>query len=335
MYVLLTRQFLLIFSLKKKIPFLCALDSLKKSKLTFPLGIAYSGGADSTILLHAASQLWPGQVRAIHVHHGLQDEGDNFACHCKRECAIIGVPLLIARVQCKNVKGQSPEEAARVARYRALASEAAIQGVNMVALGHHADDQVETLLLALSRGAGAPGLAGMPIKFERFGTVFVRPLICMNAENIRKELKEIGVAYLHDPSNDNLEYTRNKIRHRLLPILAEVFPHYRETFTRSARNMAMAQELLTQAAVELKEVVGSFPKITVLQSLSRASQGNVLRFWLKNDFGAIGSEAQMNELLNQIEHCTNRSKDIRMKIADGFIKRHGLVLKFSSSAPTI
>jgi tRNA(Ile)-lysidine synthase len=204
-----------------------------------------------------------------------------------------------------------------------------------VALAQHADDQVETLLLALSRGAGVAGLAGMPAEFERFGVRFVRPLLGLGAQAIRDELNLRGIGYVDDPTNTDLAYTRNKIRHRLLPVLAEVFPQYRETFARSARNMALAQETLAQAATELIATVGNPPNIARLQALPRASQGNVLRHWLKTQFGVTGSEAQMTELLDQIADCTNRGKGIRIKVASGVVERRGAVLAFSTGSPPI
>jgi tRNA(Ile)-lysidine synthase len=308
---------------------------LKGIELKLPLGIAYSGGADSTALLHAAAQRWPGKVSAIHVHHGLQDAADDFVHHCERVCAAIHVPLHVVRAQAKNASGQSPEDAARKARYAALARKSIELGVPTVALAQHADDQVETLLLALSRGAGVAGLASMPAEFERFGVRFVRPLLGLSAQEIRDELAAHGIDYVNDPSNSDLAYTRNKIRHRLLPVLAEVFPQYRETFARSARNMALAQETLAQAATELIATVGSPPNIGALQGLPRASQGNVLRHWLKTQFGVTGSEAQMNELLDQIANCTNRGKGIRIKVASGIVERRGPVLTFSAASPPI
>jgi tRNA(Ile)-lysidine synthase len=297
--------------------------------------VAYSGGADSTALLHAAAAQRPGRVTAIHIHHGLQAAADDFVRHCEAACSAIGVPLHVVQVEAKNASGESPEDAARKARYAALAGRAIELGLETIALAQHADDQVETLLLALSRGAGVAGLAGMPAEFERFGVRFVRPLLGLGAQAIRDELAARGIDYVDDPTNTDLAYTRNKIRHRLLPVLGEVFPQYRETFARSARNMALAQEALAQAAIELIATVGSPPNIAALQALPRASQGNVLRHWLKTQFGVTGSEAQMNELLEQIADCTNRGKGIRIKVASGLVERRGPVLTFSAASPPI
>ena len=298
---------------------------------TTPMAVAYSGGADSTALLHAAAAQWPGQVTAIHVHHGLQAAADDFVRHCEAACTAINVALHVVQVDARNASGESPEDAARKARYAALAGKAVELDIGTVALAQHADDQVETLLLALSRGAGVAGLAGMPAEFERCGVRFVRPLLSLGAQEIRDELDTSGIAYINDPTNSDLAYTRNNIRHRLLPVLREVFPHYRETFARSARNMALAQEALVQAAIELIAVTGSPPKIAALQGLARASQGNLLRHWLKTQFGVTGSEAQINELLDQIADCTNRGKGIRIKVATGFVERRGSVLTYLPS----
>lgn len=299
------------------------------------IAVAYSGGADSTALLHAAAVQWPGRVGAIHIHHGLQAAADGFVRHCEATCRAIGVPLHVVHVDAKNASGESPEDAARKARYAALAGKALELGRPLIALAQHADDQVETLLLALSRGAGVAGLAGMPAQFERFGVRFVRPLLGVGAQQIRDQLAERGIDFVNDPTNSDLAYTRNKIRHRLLPVLAEVFPQYRETFARSARNMALAQKALAQAAIDLIAIVGNPPHIAGLQGLPRASQGNVLRHWLKTDFAVTGSEAQINELLDQIADCTNRGKGIRIKVASGLVERRGPVLAFSPASQSI
>ena len=132
---------------------------------TLPVAVAYSGGADSTALLHACVQRWPGQVYAIHVHHGLQSAADGFDAHCRQTCLDLQVPLAVAYVDARHQPGQSPEDAARRHRYTALVQQARsafVQPAGSMALAQHADDQVETLLLALSRGAGVAGLAAMP-----------------------------------------------------------------------------------------------------------------------------------------------------------------------------
>ena len=139
--------------------------SLKHFKPALPFAVALSGGADSTALLLACAALWPTQVKAVHIHHGLQSAADLFASHCERLCEQLQVPLAIERIDARHAPGESPEEAARRGRYQAIADVLKNHwggNVREVALAQHADDQVETLLLALSRGAGLPGLSAMP-----------------------------------------------------------------------------------------------------------------------------------------------------------------------------
>ncbi|MFM2049513.1 MAG: hypothetical protein RL682_4, partial [Pseudomonadota bacterium] len=123
-----------------------------------PLGVALSGGADSTALLTLCAAKWPGQVVALHVNHGLQPAAVLFEQHCKRLCIRLHVPLRNYQAEAKNAPGQSPEDAARIARYKALRAlalaESAQPAIKSIAIAQHADDQVETILLALSRGAG-------------------------------------------------------------------------------------------------------------------------------------------------------------------------------------
>jgi tRNA(Ile)-lysidine synthase len=300
-------------------------------QLPLPLAVAYSGGADSTVLLLAAVRRWPGQVQAIHVHHGLQDAADAFEAHCRATCAALAIPLQVKRVHARNALGESPEDAARQARYQALARAARDAGLKAVLLGQHADDQVETLLLALSRGAGLPGLAGMAPVFQRDGMVFVRPLLALPGHAIREWVAQQGVAVVEDPSNADVAFTRNRIRHRLLPALQECFPHYRETFARSSRHAAQAQELLATVAQEDLARMGGTPALTALQMLPRPRQANVLRHWLRSAHAASASAAQLEELLDQVADCTTRGHRIRIKVGEGFVERRGERLHYEAA----
>jgi tRNA(Ile)-lysidine synthase len=306
-----------------------AVPALAGLQLPLPLGVAYSGGADSATLLIAAAARWPGQVQAIHVHHGLQDAADHFEQHCRGSCAAIGVPLQVRRVAAGNAPGESPEEAARIARYQALANAAREQGLKAVLLGQHADDQVETLLLALSRGAGLPGMAAMAPVFQRDGMVFVRPLLAIGARAIREWIAHKRIPVVDDPTNSDISFTRNRIRHLLLPALEEAFPQYRETFARSSRHAAQAQELLEAVAVEDLARMGGVPALTALQRLARGRQGNVLRHWLRTAHAASASAAQLEELLDQVADCTTRGHRIRIKVGRGFVERQGERLQYA------
>ena len=295
------------------------------------IGVAYSGGADSTALLHAAAERWPGQVQALHIHHGLQAAADEFVRVCESVCAALQVPLNVIRVDARPAPGASPEDAARRARYTALAEAAKAQDLSGVLLGQHADDQVETMLLALSRGAGLPGLSAMPARFERAGVAFYRPLLQTPAASLRNWLVQQKIPFIHDPSNSNERYTRNRIRARLLPALASAFPQFRETFARRARHAAQAQRLLEEVAGEDLARMGGALVIKSLHTLSKARQANLLRHWLFETHRAIPSSAQLDQLLAQVATCTTRSHRIHLKIATGHVTRNGAVLQYTAA----
>lgn len=307
-----------------------ALAALDRIPAFLPLGVAYSGGADSTALLLAAAQRWPGQVSAIHIHHGLQAAADDFVRVCESVCAGLQVPLQLVYVDATHGPGESPEDAARRARYSALAGAAAQLGLVGVLLGQHADDQVETLLLALSRGAGLPGLSAMATQFERGGVTFYRPLLATSAVSLRNWLQQEQILFVDDPTNTDERYTRNRIRARLLPALQDAFPQFRETFARSARHAAQAQVVLQEVAHEDLARIGVPPVIKALQALSRARQANVLRHWLLEAHQATPSTVQLDQLLDQVAACTTRGHKIHLKVATGHVTRAGDCLHYAA-----
>jgi tRNA(Ile)-lysidine synthase len=303
-----------------------------------PLAVGFSGGADSTALLAACASVWPGQVVAFHVHHGLQAAADDFEQHCVAVCERLGVPLVVHRVDARHAQGDSPEDAARRARYEAFAAMARAGlpagTVESIVLGHHADDQVETLLLALSRGAGLPGLAAMPAHAQRNGLDIYRPLLAVPGADIRAWLEGLDLPWIEDPTNEDERYTRNRIRAVLLPALERTFPQFRATFTRSVGHAAQAQQLLGELAAQDLAVVGNPPRIASLQGLSRARQANVLRHWLMQAHGCAPSAAQLDQLLGQVRACTTRGHRIHLKVANGFVERKGDLLHWYNAPPS-
>jgi len=297
-----------------------------------PCAVAFSGGADSTALLLAAADRWPGLVHAIHVHHGLQAAADDFERSCRAACVRLGVPLQVVAVQARHRAGESPEDAARRARYAALAQAARAQALPSVLLAHQADDQVETMLLALARGAGLPGLAAMPARFERHGVAFHRPLLAVPGDALREWLQACSIPFALDPMNADAAYTRSRIRHEVLPALQRGFPQFRETFARSARHAAQAQLLLAEVAAADLAVAGSPPAVAALRGLSRERQGNALRHWLRTAHQAAPSAAQLEELLDQVAACTTRGHAIRIKVAAGRVELHEGALRYVTPA---
>lgn len=301
---------------------------------SLPLGVGFSGGADSTALLVACAAKWPGQVVALHVNHGLQHAAAAFEDQCRVLCAALEVPLRVQAVDAKPASGQSPEDAARRARYMAFSAlahrDSAQVAIKSIAIAQHADDQVETLLLALSRGAGLAGLSGMAGQWSREGIEFFRPLLAVAGADIREWLGQRKVTFIEDPTNQDQQFTRNRIRAQLLPVLQAAFPQFRDTFARSAAHMAQAQELVDEFAVQDLALVcappNDQPLIKALQTLSRARQGNVLRYWLKRQYQVVPSAAQLAELQDQLADCTTRGHQLHIKVAQGFVQRTGKYL---------
>lgn len=295
----------------------------------FPLAVALSGGADSTALLVACVRKWPSQVIAVHINHGLQAAASQFERQCQQLCDSLHISLHIIQVNAHASAGQSPEDAARIARYCALTEfmTAHPQGkaCKAMALGQHADDQVETLLLALSRGAGLPGLSAMPAQWVRNGVAFYRPLLQVSSVEIRRWLVQEGHTFIEDPTNTDEAFTRNRIRARLMPALREVFPQYLDTFTRSASHAAQVQVLLNEVAqddwLQVCNANQNALEIKKLHGLSTPRQSNVLRYWLKNFCQTSASAAQLHELLSQIAACTTAGHQIQIKVGSGFVRR--------------
>ena len=306
-----------------------------------PLGVALSGGADSCALLVLCARQWPGQVVALHINHGLQSAAAEFQNHCQDLCTSLQVPLRMKTVRAAHAGGQSPEDAARIARYQGLLELAQGEEGNAllpsIAVAQHADDQVETLLLALSRGAGLAGLSAMPAEWMRGAVHFHRPFLQVAGADIRAWLEQQQVAIVEDPTNTDARFTRNRIRALVSPALQAAFPQFRDTFARSAAHAAQAQTLLDEIAqVDLAQALREhdrLPLLAGLRALGRARQANTLRFWLKANFGVIPSTVQLRELQDQIDACSTRGHRIHIKVGGGFVERRGAVLAWYN--PTV
>lgn len=258
--------------------------------------VAVSGGPDSLSLLHVlhntAGQLGI-DVRAVHVHHGLRPEAGREAVELKKLCILLGIPLSICRVSVKEIQGRtglSLQEAARVARYSCLNKVAQRTGARVVATAHHRDDTVETLLYRLLSGAGLDGLAGIPVKRKlHSGVTVVRPFYHITRAEIELYCRAAGLHPLRDPSNEQTDYLRNKVRLQLLPYLEENFGcHVRKALARTAETLAEDRELIARVAEDafLSVNLSSEPNVPVLernglQRLPLPLQARVLRhaFW--------------------------------------------------------
>ena len=209
--------------------------------------VALSGGVDSTVLLAAMARLRPSNaVRALHIDHGLHDDSRDWEMHCRTVADGLGVEYLSRRVDVETHAGESLEASAREARYRALGELLTPEEVLLTA--HHADDQLETLLLRLFRGTGVKGLRGIA-EFDRLGEGYIaRPLLQVSREDIVETGRSWGLRWLEDPMNEDLRFDRNFLRAEILPHIRSRWPGAGKTAERAARQMAEAQDILDDVA---------------------------------------------------------------------------------------
>ncbi|MEO8999401.1 MAG: tRNA lysidine(34) synthetase TilS [Rhodanobacter sp.] len=210
-----------------------------------PLSVAFSGGPDSTALLHALAQLPEARtrgLRALHVDHGLHADSAAWAEHCERFCATLALPCEVLRVQVDSSKGEGLEAAARRARHDALATP--LRDGEWLLLGHHRDDQAETVLLKLLRGAGPEGLGGMRA-LRPFGRGQLwRPLLALSRRQLRDYVEAHQLDCIDDPSNSDTRMARNQLRHEILPRLLQHWPQAVDSILHSATLSRAAADAL-------------------------------------------------------------------------------------------
>ena len=214
-----------------------------------PLVVAFSGGPDSTALLHAlASQMPRPPLRALHVDHGLHADSATWAVHCRRFCDSLGVPVDVIRVTVDLTRGEGIEAAARRARHDAFAS--ALKPGEYVVLAHHRDDQMETVLLKLMRGAGPDGLAGMKALRPSGAGMLWRPLLDLPRAALLDHIAANGLSTLHDPSNDDPRIARGYLRATVIPALMDQWPQAAVSITHSARLCREAADGLREGWID-------------------------------------------------------------------------------------
>lgn len=214
-----------------------------------PLVVAYSGGPDSTALLHAlAGQMPRPTLRALHIDHGLHADSATWAVHCRRVCDSLDVPIEVVRVTVDLTRGEGIEAAARRARHDAFAS--ALRPGEHIVLAHHRDDQMETVLLKLLRGAGPDGLAGMRPMRPLAAGVLWRPLLDLPRAALLDHIASNGLSTLHDPSNDDPRIARGYLRATVIPALMAQWPQAAVSVTHSARLCREAADGLREGWID-------------------------------------------------------------------------------------
>jgi tRNA(Ile)-lysidine synthase len=260
----------------------CRLSELLPAFPHVGLCVAFSGGADSTALLAALSQLPrpPRSLRALHIDHRLQAASRRWSRHCRRIARRLQVPLAVRSASIARTRGESLEAAARAERYRLLA--AALDPGEALLTAHHQDDQLETVLLQLLRGAGVAGLAAMPEVAPCGHGLLVRPLLTLTRAALVEWVRAQGLTWVEDASNAELRPDRNYLRARVLPLIRERWPAAAVTVSRSAGHAAEAQRLLELLGESDAggASVGALLSTKMLRRLSPERRRNALRFWI-------------------------------------------------------
>lgn len=246
--------------------------------------VALSGGLDSTVLLHALAAVLaadPGRsLRAVHVHHGIYPDADRWTELAAAQARAAGCPFQALRVSVPRSAGESLEAQARLARYRALGE--VLKAGEVLFTAHHQDDQMETVLLQLMRGAGPAGLAAMPVLARFAGGWHCRPLLGVPRRELARWAREQALQWVEEPSNQDIRFDRNYLRHEVIPRLRERWPAAARAVSRSARHCAEAQDLLQDLAGHDMERAGGPGALSVehLLAMGAARRNNLLRYWI-------------------------------------------------------
>lgn len=289
------------------------------------LVLGLSGGLDSIVLLHlllAINKLIPFKLSAHHVHHGLSENADAWVDFCAETCDKLGIPFTISKVKVNKKSGLGVESAAREARYKALFSTDA----DLICVAHHQDDQAETLLLQLARGAGVKGLAGMGAVKSKSPKLLIRPLLNVPRSQLEAYAKTHQLTWIEDESNLNTKFDRNFMRHEVLPILEKQYPAIRQNLARVANHMAEADALLDELAKmdiatcqQGESNIGQI-QLNLLAHLSEARINNALRWWLNQHACDIPTASHLTQIRQQLFEA-KLDASVKIKLSASLILR--------------
>nr|WP_218058753.1 tRNA lysidine(34) synthetase TilS [Gilliamella apicola] len=256
--------------------------------------VAYSGGVDSTVLMHALvalkQQLLPDlKLRAIYIHHGLSSNADHWAMHCQKQCHTWQVPLIIEKVKLDPNAGNI-EEQARNARYQAIYRH--LKNDETLCTAQHLDDQCETFFLALKRGSGPAGLAAMPQENKQH----LRPLLTISRAQIETYANKHQLNWIEDESNQDDRYDRNFLRLKVLPILNQRWPHFSQMVARSAELCQQQEALINELLLaDFQQMVSQQGQLNLapLMTCSEYKRNAVLRMWLRSQQMTMPSQKQL------------------------------------------
>ncbi len=276
--------------------------------------VAYSGGLDSAVLLHAITHYISSLdqdsrpvLRVIHINHGLSPHAYQWQQHCVEQSRALGLSCEVVAVQVENT-GQGIESEARLRRYRAFAKHLGPDDILLT--GHHGDDQVETFFLRMMRGAGIAGLGAMRRWSQVYGCNIFRPLLSLSRTDLEAYARQQSLQWVDDESNDDEGFSRNYLRHQVMPVLQAKWPQYRQSIARSAQWCREADMLLAEyAQTDLEALLrchrwGMFMALTDLQALSEPRCKAVLLRWLKTRGLSVPRVADWPPILAAIAHHT-------------------------------
>jgi tRNA(Ile)-lysidine synthase len=300
--------------------------------------VAWSGGLDSTVLVHLLIQArrhFPAQirVRALHVDHGLQAAAADFRKFCRNTARRWQVPLTVVTAQVPLIAGDSVEEAARKARYAALAG--ALDHGELLLTAQHADDQLETLLLALLRGAGPSGLAAMPQAAAFGSTRLLRPLLDIERAQLAAYAAHNALPWQDDPSNSLLRFHRNYLRARVVPVLRERWPAVARTAVRSAGHCAVAAATISQSARRDLEAAADGPdlEIAVLRRLTSSRRAMALRLWIADRGLKVPEVRHLEQIAQLMEARIDAQPELRLPAF--VVRRHAGRLVLEVRSPSL
>jgi len=286
--------------------------------------IAYSGGVDSHVLLHlCALYRHDYQLHAVYIHHGLQEVAESWGLHCQATAEQLQIDFSMLRVNAHPAPGQSPEEAARNARYQAL--QALLGNGDVLLLAQHREDQLETVLLQLFRGAGLPGLSGMPAQCQFGKGQMYRPLLDNSKQAILDYAHAQNLHWVEDPTNQQNDYDRNYLRNVILPSLKQRWPASAKTVSRSAQHCAEAQSILTELAQELLNHVlrteDNTLTINTLLSFTQQKQHLIVRQWFKYLGLKMPPQSLLSRIFTEVIAAKTQS-DPALTLAEHSVRRY-------------
>lgn len=298
--------------------------------------VAFSGGCDSMSLLNAVAKLknpFKGRVIAVHVHHNLSNNADDWAKFCRSKAELLGVEFVLRKVKFSS-KGEGVEAAARKARYRALNEVAIKNGCKAILTAHHLDDQIETFLIQWLRGAGPEGLAGMPYFKQDQEVAVVRPFLSFERKQLESYAKTSRLSYVQDESNEDTHFLRNVIRLEVVPKLAEIRKGFKKAAERSidliGESVEILREITEQDLAELSPEIETL-SLSKFFKLSHARQARVFRLWLhENGFTPL-PRARLLELIRQIKESKAESFSFHQE-GGRKIWKHGAKLNIYASS---